>query len=112
MRATYLALSLLAAFSTTLVAIAGGHGGEGASGQAVFEANCANCHSGGFGGFFTGAPKVGKKADWEPLIAKGIDTLTANTISGIGKMAARGECANCTDDDIRAAVTYMVESSQ
>ena len=112
MRATYLALFLLAAFSAMAVAMAGGHGSEATSGQAVFEANCASCHSGGFGGFFTGAPKVGKKADWEPLIAKGVDTLTANTIAGIGKMAARGECASCTDADIRAAVSYMVESSQ
>ena len=111
MRATFLALIPLAGLAATAITIAGGHGGA-PSGQAVYEANCANCHSGGFGGFFTGAPKVGKKKDWQELIPKGVDALTANTISGIGKMAARGECETCSDEDIRAAIEYMVTASQ
>ncbi len=81
------------------------------SGEAVFEAHCANCHTGGFGGFFTGAPKVGKKKDWESLAPKGVDTLTANTTAGTEGMPPRAECAACTDDEIRAAVEYMLEES-
>jgi len=82
------------------------------SGQAVFEAACANCHTGGFGGFFSGAPAVGDKADWQALAPKGVDGLTATTIAGIGKMAARGACASCSDAEIRAAVAYMLENSK
>jgi cytochrome c5 len=91
---------------------AGGHNAAAPDGKAVFEASCANCHSGGFGGFFTGAPKVGKQSDWQPLIAKGVDALTAATIAGIGDMAARGACDSCSDAEIRAAVEYMVAQSR
>lgn len=97
---------------TTAIATTTVKGAPERSGEAVYEAHCANCHSGGFGGFFTGAPKVGKKKDWKSLMPKGVDTLTANTLSGIGEMAPRAECAACTDEEIRAAVEYMVEKSQ
>jgi len=82
------------------------------SGEAVYDAHCAKCHSGGFGGFFTRAPKVGKRKAWKSLLPKGVDTLTANTLAGAGDMAPRGECAACTDEEIRSAVEYMVEKSQ
>ena len=112
MRATSLVFIAAVGLAAMAAAIAGGHESAEVSGEAVYEANCANCHSGGFGGFFTGAPKVGKKKDWAELIPKGIDTLTANTISGIGDMAARGACESCTDEEIRAAVEHMVTESQ
>lgn len=112
MRTFFTTLTVLAGVAAMAIAIAGGHSSNELSGQAVYEANCANCHSGGFGGFFSGAPKVGDKKDWQELIPKGIDTLTANTITGIGKMAARGQCESCTDEEIRAAVEHMVAESQ
>ena len=112
MRATRLFLIALAGLAVTALAVAGSHRTTEPSGQAVYETHCANCHSGGFGGFFTGAPKVGKKKDWKELIPKGVDELTANTITGIGEMVARGQCETCSDEDIRAAVEYMVEESQ
>ena len=82
------------------------------SGEAVFDAACANCHTGGIGGFFSGAPAVGDKADWQALAPKGVDGLTATTLTGIGKMAARGGCTACSDAEIRAAVAYMLEKSK
>ena len=82
------------------------------SGQAVYEAACSKCHSGGIGGFFSGAPAVGDKTDWQPLLPKGLDGLTATTLSGIGKMVARGGCDTCTDAEIRAAVGYMLDKSK
>lgn len=82
------------------------------SGEAVFNAACANCHTGGIGGFFSGAPAVGNKADWQALLPKGLDGLTATTLSGIGKMAPRGGCTACTDAEIRAAVAWMLDNSK
>ncbi len=112
MRSPLLVLVGLIFLAVAALALAGGHAEEAPSGQAVFETSCANCHSGGFGGFFTGAPKVGKASDWEELAPKGLDGLTATTITGIGDMEARGGCADCTDEEIRAAVRYMLENSQ
>jgi len=92
--------------------VASGQGTALRSGAAVFNAACANCHTGGFGGFFSRAPTVGKKSDWEVLIPKGVDGLTATTLAGVGRMAPRGGCASCSDAEIRAAVAYMLENSK
>lgn len=98
--------------ATAGTAIAADDGTSAPSGAAVYQEHCAKCHSGGFGGFFTGAPKTGDEDDWEKLTPKGLDALTATTLAGIGKMPARGECESCTDADIRAAVEYMLEKSR
>lgn len=107
--------SILVAFLcliSTAITAAADQSTPGPSGKTVFEAHCANCHSGGIGGFFTGAPKVGKKKDWELLTPKGIDALTAGTLAGVGKMAPRGDCVACTDEEIRVAIEYILEESQ
>ena len=110
LRTTGLAVAALVSLGAASLAV--GQGTPPRSGQAVFEAACANCHSGGIGGFFSGAPAVGDKEDWQALLPKGVDGLTATTVTGIGKMAARGGCETCTDAEIRAAVAYMVEKSR
>ena len=102
-------LIVLIGLSTTALVVAGSHRTSGRSGETVFEANCANCHTGGIGGFFSGAPDVDDSDDWEEVAPKGLDALTTTTISGIGEMAARGDCVECTDEEIRAAVEHMLE---
>jgi cytochrome c5 len=65
---------------------------------------CNSCHGTGV----LGAPKIGS-GDWAArLDAKGLDTLVSNAINGIGAMPARGTCSDCTDDDIKAAIEYMI----
>jgi cytochrome c5 len=66
------------------------------------------CHATGA----AGAPKVGDAAAWAPRIAQGMDTLVQHSINGLRAMPPRGTCANCSDEDLKAAVTYMVERSQ
>jgi cytochrome c5 len=53
------AVAVLLAFGA--VSLTSGQAKAPRSGQAVFEAACANCHTGGIGGFFSGAPAVGDK---------------------------------------------------
>lgn len=78
-------------------------------GEQVFDDACASCHTGGIGGWMSGAPDIDDKEDWQPIIMKGVDALTLGTIEGIGEMPPRGKCATCSDEQIRAAVEYMVE---
>jgi cytochrome c5 len=59
-----------------------------------------------------GAPKQGDKAAWAPRIATGMDALVASAINGKNIMPPRGACASCSDDDIKAAVQYMVSQSK
>lgn len=106
---TYLTVVSLVGLAFSALVVAENHSTPARSGEAVFEAHCANCHTGGFGGFFSGAPDIDDADDWEELAPKGLDTLTATTISGIGDMAARGDCTECTDEEIRAAVEHMLD---
>ena len=109
MRNLSLSLMALAGLVYSMTALTGGHEAAGPSGQEVYEASCANCHSSFIGGFFSGAPDIDDKEDWAALLPKGVDGLTATTIAGIGDMAPRGACADCTDEEIRAAVEYIVQ---
>jgi cytochrome c5 len=81
-----------------------------ASGEAVYNRACAGCHMTGA----AGAPRVGDAPAWESRIAKGSAALVLSAINGVPgtAMMARGTCGACSDDDIRAAVEYMVEQSR
>ncbi|MDO3383042.1 cytochrome c5 family protein [Gilvimarinus sp. SDUM040014] len=78
------------------------------SGEEVYNSSCNTCHGVGV----AGAPKYGDVADWEPRIAKGMDTLYTHAISGFNGMPAMGLCATCSEDEIKASVDYMVDNSQ
>jgi cytochrome c5 len=78
-----------------------------AKGEKIYTATCLACHGAGV----LGAPKFGDKAMWEPRIAKGMDALYANSIKGINTMPARGGNAALKDDEMKAAVDYMVSKA-
>jgi len=77
-------------------------------GKKLYEQYCQACHNGAY----PGAPKVGDKNAWKPLIQKGMDVLILNTVTGIGNMPAKGSCAQCNTAEIKAAVKYMVNESK
>lgn len=77
-------------------------------GQSIYTKNCVSCHASGV----MGAPKVGDKDAWSALIAEGLDKLTYNSINGKGKMPAKGGNMKLTDEEVRAAVAYMMEASK
>jgi cytochrome c5 len=77
------------------------------SGEDVFNTKCTACHSSGAGG----APKIGVAAAWADRIAQGMDTLYANAINGIRGMPAKGLCMDCSDDELKAAVDYILEKN-
>ena len=78
------------------------------AGQSVYAKSCAACHDSGV----MGAPKVGDKDAWVPLIAEGVDVLAQNATKGVGKMPPKGGNMKLSDDEVKAAVGYMVEKSQ
>ncbi len=77
-------------------------------GQSVYTKSCSACHDSGV----MGAPKVGDKAAWAPLAAEGVDVLTHNAIHGEGKMPPKGGNMQLSDDEVKAAVKYMVDKSK
>jgi cytochrome c5 len=81
-------------------------------GKKVYGNVCSMCHAVGA----AGAPKPGDQADWTPRIAQGMDVLYMHSIEGYtgekGVMPARGGSASLSDDDVKAAVDYMVAQSK
>lgn len=77
-------------------------------GQQHYEQVCHICHGTGL----AGAPKFGDKADWAPRIADGMATMVKRAIEGYKAMPPKGTCTNCSDDDIKKTVEYMVSHSQ
>jgi cytochrome c5 len=78
-------------------------------GQETYEQYCYSCHTPGL----SGAPQLGDAEAWGPRIAKGRDLLIAATINGIAPaMPQRGLCLSCSDEELAAAVDYMIEQSQ
>ena len=82
----------------------------GRSGEDVYNGACMACHSAGV----AGAPKVGDQVAWAARIGKGMDALYDSGINGVAGsgMIAKGGCGDCSDDEIRLAVDYMVDSSR
>jgi len=77
------------------------------TGEQVYNASCLACHSTGV----AGAPKVGDQAAWAPRVAKGLDGLTATAVSGINAMPPKGTCADCSDQELKAAIEYILSQS-
>lgn len=76
-----------------------------AAGKALYDKSCVACHAAGV----AGAPKLGDKAAWAPRIAEGMDAIMNIAINGKGAMPPRG-ATTATDDELHAAVEYMLQS--
>jgi cytochrome c5 len=84
-----------------------------AEGKATYDSVCSACHNPAVAPTMK-SPGLGDKAAWAPRIAKGMDALYASAINGIPgtAMVAKGGNPALSDDDIKAAVDYMVEASK
>ncbi len=77
------------------------------NGKMVYSENCAVCHDEGK----LGAPKIGNKDVWEPLIKENIDVLITNVLKG-EHHPANGGCKHCTNGEIIEAIKYIVSRSK
>ena len=75
-----------------------------ADGQKIYQKSCQACHATGA----AGAPKLGDKDAWAPRIAKGNDALLSSVKNGLKAMPPKGTCMSCSEDELRAAMEYMV----
>ena len=78
-----------------------------ADGKAVYEKVCVTCHKDGV----ANAPKFGDKAAWADRIKTGNANMVKTVVTGKGAMPPRAG-QNVSDDDIKAAVEYMVKAAK
>ncbi len=90
------------------VAAAPAAGGAPRTGEELVTQVCGGCHGAGV----MGAPVIGNKGMWGPRIAQGKPTLYTHAIGGIRSMPAKGGCAACSDDEIKAAVDVLVAKAK
>lgn len=75
------------------------------SGEEIYDSFCFACHATGV----SEAPILGDSEAWSVRLEKGLDTLWQTTLTGINLMPERGSCVNCTDDELRDALDYMLD---
>ncbi len=71
-----------------------------------YNKTCAVCHAAGA----AGAPKTGVPADWESRMGKGMDILVQSVDKGMNAMPPKGMCFDCSTDDFKALIEYMVKA--
>ena len=74
------------------------------AGKKLYDSNCSICHA-----YVAGAPKVSDQPAWEHLLDQGKKRLYEVAIKGDGPMPAKGNCKQCSDERIKAAVDYMIK---
>lgn len=80
-------------------------------GRDVFNRTCVKCH----GNAATRAPLIGNERMWKPRIEQGLQTLVRHALEGHGGphgMPPKGGFAELGNDDVAAAVSYIVSESR
>ena len=79
-------------------------GSDAIDGDQVYNGLCMSCHDAGV----AGAPVTGSEEMAQRASDKGIDTLVANAINGINIMPPKGGNPGLSDEQVRAAVEFML----
>lgn len=75
------------------------------SGQEIYDSFCFACHATGV----SEAPILGDAGAWAERLDKSMDELWNSTLVGLNLMPAKGSCVNCSDEELRGALDYMLE---
>ncbi len=68
-----------------------------------YERSCLGCHAKPG----SGAPLTGFAPAWKVPLEKGMPQLLQSAKQGLNAMPAMGMCNDCSDDDLRALITFM-----
>jgi cytochrome c5 len=74
-------------------------------GKETYDHFCIICHQDGL----AGAPKFRNSEEWAPRIeGKKIEELVVIVTNGLNSMPPQGTCSECSEEDLRAAIEYML----
>jgi len=94
------------AIAAALLAVAGTASAD--KGKEIYDTKCFTCHLAGV----ANAPKFGDKEAWAPRAALGMEALLATAKTGKNAMPPMGTCMDCTDEDLTAAIQYMLDAAK
>lgn len=78
------------------------------AGKQIYTHFCANCHA-KKPLIPVNAPTIGEKKAWAPYTTnQTINQMIKIIDTGIGAMPPRGGCFECSDNDLKAAITFML----
>ncbi|OAI48026.1 hypothetical protein AYO45_05370 [Gammaproteobacteria bacterium SCGC AG-212-F23] len=84
--------------------------GDPEAGKKIFTEYCSTCH-GVPPKIAVHAPSIADKNYWNALKKLGLPYLLNNTITGKGAMPARGGCFECSDEQLRETIKYILKTS-
>ena len=73
-------------------------------GKAIYTGTCKACHAQAI----NGAPIPGNQKMWGPRAKQGLEVLVKHASEGYGLMPARGGNDALTQEDLEAAITFML----
>ena len=73
-------------------------------GSDIYKQSCAVCHGVGS----PGAPKLGVRADWADRLPAGRKALLRSVLNGKGAMPPKGGDASLSDEQVEAALDFML----
>jgi cytochrome c5 len=82
--------------------------GDKQAGEKIYIEYCSSCHNSP-PVIDVKAPLVTDKKAWLLRRQQGMATLLKNTINGKAAMPARGGCFECSDEQLRATIQYMLD---
>jgi len=103
--------TILAATAVSALVMISGPAMAG-DGEAVYGQACHICHAAGI----AGAPKLGDQAAWADRIAQDSEAMYQHAINGFqgstGVMPPKGGFTHLSDDQVKAAVDFMVSKAK
>lgn len=93
-------------FLIALLVLCVARSADAADGAAVYKATCATCHDSGAGL----APRITHRDEWASRSQRGRAAMHEAAIKGVpnSAMAAKGGYAQLSDNDVKAAVDYIL----
>ena len=73
-----------------------------------YERSCMTCHA----ARASGAPLTGFMPHWDKRLGQGMEQLQRHASDGFNAMPARGQCNDCTAQDLRALIEFMSSGAQ
>ena len=96
---------IVAATALFFVGCSGGNDAQDHPGKAIYQRYCYACHQAGI----ADAPILGDKEAWAERLTKTRAELLDSVVKGMTPgMPPRAGCGTCTEEELAAAVDFMV----